>query len=250
MSRVGRLEGCALEQVISFVVEPHCMSVLCAACRRWDEGCWRRSAWEGTIVDTPLRAKPCGKRAHSHDLLWEFAEGVAVQEWMFASCSFLMHSKYKPWKWTVPSPPRPRVSIFPSRVASQLALAEGLWRHHRYYWVIVGSPVPCNMKLMIAPGGDGPVPDNFVVGIVDTNDAREIVSLLVDSEKRGVVERGPPPRESVRLNFYSVVAQRGSAAFQWNARKLPEIASSKGNPCPRGAVLTFGVMEEKMLLRS
>ena len=69
-----------MEQVISFVVEPHCMSVLCAVCRRWDEGCWRRSAWEATIVDTPLRAKPCGKRAHSHDLLWEFAEGVAVQE--------------------------------------------------------------------------------------------------------------------------------------------------------------------------
>ena len=130
----------------------------------------------------------------------------------------------------MPSPPRPRVSIFPSRVASQLALAEGLWRHHRDYWVIVGSPVPCNMKLMIAPGGGGgPVPDNFVVGIVDTDDPREIVSLLVDTEKRGVVERGPPPSESVRLNFYGVVAQRGGAAFQWNARKLSEIASSKGN---------------------
>ena len=54
----------------------------------------------------------------------------------------------------------------------------------------------------------------------------------------------------MRLNFYGVVAQRGGAAFQWNARKLSEIASSKGNPCPRGAVLTFGVVEGKMLLRS
>ena len=217
-------EGAALQVALSYVLDPRLMSTLCAVSVAFNDASYRLESWSGLVVDTPVESKPLGLKAcNCHWALWKFAKAIYVRPWMFASCTFLIGSRYKPWKWLFPNVPRPFVSIHPARVVLAVALVGSPWRHCNGHWISVGSPVsPVDIRMRL--GKADCIPRGFVIGMSDTCDPREIATLLCgDGEARwGLAERGPPPMQLVHLNFYNGSFHQGLVKMRWSSRATKE----------------------------
>jgi hypothetical protein len=90
----------------------------------------------------------------------------------------------------------------------------------------------------------GTTPSWLFIGLADTNDVREVASLLLDEEKHGVVERGPVPHESVQLALYGCAIQEDMVVFYKNAIEL-----SRTKCQVQLGSLSFGVKEDCLELR-
>ncbi len=216
------LGGAALQVALSYVLDPRLMSTLCSVSVAFNDACCKLESWRDLVVDAPEKWKPLGVKAcNSHWGLWKFTKAICVRPWMFASCTFLIGSCYKPWKWVTPPPPRPFVPVYPTQVALGVALAGSPWRHCKGHWVCIGSPVPSRDVRMRLEKADC-IPPGFVIGMADTCCPREITTLLCGygGARWGVVERGPPPMQLVYLNFYHGAFRGGSATLRWNAVEL------------------------------
>jgi hypothetical protein len=244
-------EGAALQVALSYVLDPRLMSTLCAVSVAFNDASYRLESWSGLVVDTPVESKPLGLKAcNCHWALWKFAKAIYVRPWMFASCTFLIGSRYKPWKWLFPNVPRPFVSIRPARVVLAVALVGSPWRHCNGHWISVGSPVsPVDIRMRL--GKADCIPRGFVIGMSDTCDPREIATLLCgDGEARwGLAERGPPPMQLVHLNFYNGSFHQGLVKTRWNSIELQGYQGAIATEFRDGDVISIGASSERLCLR-
>ena len=238
-----RFDGSRLDQIISFVIQPQDFPTLAAVCTQWNRTCWNPGAWIGVVVET-MGSKPVGTKALHHHTLWKFVRCVPVRPWMFRGVSFLLRSGYKPWRWVSPAIPTLQIPLFPSRIMTNIAILESRWRKHRGYYFRVGTPACLsNVNMQIAKSM-GTTPSWLFIGLADTNDVREVASLLLDKEKHGVVERGPVPHESVQLALYGCAIQEDMVVFHKNAIEL-----SRTKCQVQLGSLSFGVKEDCLELR-
>ena len=200
------------------------------------------------MVDAPVKWKPVGLEAcNSHWGLWRFTKAVRVRPWMFASCTFLIGSRYKPWKWMTPPPPRPLVAVYPTQVALGVALAGSPWRNCKGYWLCIGSPVTAH-DVRMRLGKASSITPGFVIGMADTCCPREIATLLCGCGGRGIVERGPAPIELVHLNCYHGLFCRGRVALRWNSVELPGCQEGPAE-FHDGDIISLGVCSGRLSFR-
>ena len=216
-----------LDVALSFMICPTLMETLCAISHRLNQTCHRSSAWRGTVVDpTVTSARPIGARAHQHYKLWGMAKAIAVSEWQFCSCSFLIYSPYKAWKWRKPKRD-----------------CNSIW--HRLdggsQWLVAScNPVPfTNAKVVIEPQSSGAAASALVFGIADTNCVGELARMY--NEQIWRLPRGPEPSEDVQLNMCCLTLANGGAVFEWNGCKTKRrrVAPISG----KSTLLSFGVPE-------
>ena len=210
----------ALENALSFVLCPTIMATVCGVSRKLEQAAWRPPSWRGTLVDTTEASRPKGERAHSHFKIWSLTAGILVRQWQFRSCSFLIYSNYKPWRWR----------------KAENSIWYG-WSNQ--WWFALGkNPVPCsNVKLLLDfPSGAPDLPFSF--GVADTNSMSEISAAHV--HKQYIQSRGPQPVAEVQINVCSLtLCPRGGAIFESNGsakrRRLPEAVGGTN------LLLSFGV---------
>lgn len=219
-----------LDLAISYVICPTLMETLCSTCQRLNRSANRSSAWRDTIVECPSW-RPLGARAHMHYKLWSLASAVAVSEWQFRSCSFLVYSQYKPWKW---------------RRAK--GGAGCIWHEAGSgHWLACGrNPLPfSNAMVMLEFEKDAP-PPAITFGICDTNCHSELSKMCV--ERQFLQARGPYTPVEVQLNMCCLTWwPLGGAVFQWNdgrSKRQGTTPISESN-----VLLSFGVPENKFEAR-
>ena len=180
MLPVGVLDVC-----LSFVVQPQAMSTLCACSRALDQAMWRQTAWAGTIVDLPWRAKPAGLRAFMHFHMWSRpCLGVSTMGWMFTSCSFLLNGSLIAWEW------------------SRSPSSDGEWHECRGHRLLISRnripPNDVNLRLHLPHDG----PKEVVVAVASTDSAPEIMAAILD--RRTKQTRGPPPQTEMTVRAFWV----------------------------------------------
>ena len=87
-----------LTGVLSFVLEPLVMPVLCALSRAARKECMGEGAWEGSIVDAS-KIRPVGYKSYTHWKLWKKAQFVVSGAWANRNVSLMMAPDFKTWCW-------------------------------------------------------------------------------------------------------------------------------------------------------
>ena len=241
------IQSSILEDVVSYIIQPHLMSSLCAVSRLWEEICWRESTWTGSLVDT-LSWKPRGGASYYHDVLWGFTAGVVTRSWMWECSDFLKFSKFKPWKWTASSPSLP---IFPSR--PQVRFDDSMWRCHSGCWLLFGSRIPTsNIKLMIDPVYDYHLmTGDFSICITTIKNVRKIISYILNEDIPVDFDQISSLMTNTTLDVFGVTIRSGEASFHWNSTTVSRVTmANKSVAYMSGKVLTFVVTINKMALHT
>ena len=213
-----------LDLAISYVICPTLMETLCSTCHKVNRSANRNSTWRGTVVDCPSH-RPLGARAHQHHKLWTSAKAVAVSEWNFRSCTFLVYSNFKAWKWR------------------RAKGCEGCVWHDAgsEHWLASGrNPLPFSNATVLLEFENGTLPHTISFGVADTNCADELSKMYVD--RRWRQPRGPDPSDEVQLNMCCLtLCSNGSAVFEWNdckskRRRIAPVSETR-------LLLSFGVPE-------
>ena len=83
--------------MLSYVLTPVFMEVLCPTGKPVNDCCGKIEAWSGSAVDT-RDIHPVGKRSHNHFVLWKQTRYVISGKWCQGNVA-LMLSAFRPWRW-------------------------------------------------------------------------------------------------------------------------------------------------------
>ena len=83
--------------MISYVLTPVFMEILCPTGKPVNDCFGKIEAWAGSAVDTRC-IHPVGKRAHNHFVLWKQTRYVISGKWCQGNVA-LMLSAFRPWRW-------------------------------------------------------------------------------------------------------------------------------------------------------
>ena len=222
-----------LDLALSFVICPTLMEILCSTCHKMNRSAHRASSWRGTLVHCPAY-RPLGARAHQHHKLWTLASAIAVSEWQFRSCTFLVYSRYKAWKW------RRAKGGDEDRVWHDAGSGR---------WLASGrNPLPFSNATVLLEFEEDALPPAITFGVADSNCANELTRMLVGRQWRQ--PRGSDdPLHLIQLNLccLTVGGATGGAHFEWNGSdsKRRRIAPVSGTRL----LLSFGVPEGKFQAR-
>ena len=221
-----------LDLALSFVICPTLMEILCSTCHKLNRSANRASSWRGTLVDCPAY-KPLGPRAHQHHKLWALARAIAVSEWQFRSCTFLVYSRYKAWKWRRP------------KGGGEDCVWHDAGSGH---WLASGrNPLPFSNATVLLEFDDDALPNAITFGVADTNCAKELSSMLVGRQWQQPRGSDDAP-DLIQLNICCLtLCPNGGAVFEWNgfrSKRLPAAPVSETK-----LLLRFGVPEGKFQAR-
>ncbi len=86
-----------LELILSFVLAPTVISVVCAVNRQLCQRAWSPDAWISTIVNSTT-IHPAGRLAFNHFRLWGRSRVVGGR-WQWRCVSLLLSHKFCLWRW-------------------------------------------------------------------------------------------------------------------------------------------------------
>ena len=90
--------GSAMYSVLSFIIAPSEMSLLCGLAKCLRDGAWSPASWQDTVVDT-RKLKPAGIKAHSLWTSWTQARHILSGSWAIMSVSLLLSPRFAVWRW-------------------------------------------------------------------------------------------------------------------------------------------------------
>ena len=100
LTSLSKLGGVMTGRILSFIIAPTEMSLLCGVGRCFCRAAFDSDVWAGTIVDARA-VLPLGFKARNHWDLWQRAQFVMTGRWANGNVGLLMSPRFAIWRWYI-----------------------------------------------------------------------------------------------------------------------------------------------------